>query len=518
MRTQRVQLPLQTVSLVLGFMVWVMLSSLMPFIKEDIVMNPTRIAWVTAVPVLCGSLLRILFGYWTNRIGARIMFGVSFVLLLGPVYFLSRADSFWDLIAGGLCLGLAGGVFSVGVTSLPKYYPKERHGFVNGIYGVGNLGTAFSTFGAPVLAERIGWQTTVACYMILLAVMAGANFLLGDRAEPKVATSLTAQIKGVYKNQKLWFLCLFYFITFGSFVAFSVYLPNFLVTHFGLTKVDAGLRTAGFIVLATFMRPVGGWLADRYDPFRILMLVFTGLAAAAVVLSFAPSMAVYSAGCLTIALCAGTGNGTIFKLVPLYFTKQAGIANGLISALGGLGGFFPPLMLAMLYNLTGHYAIGFMALSQVALASLLIVVYLYYQDRVRMAEAIIRSTGQAVMVTSRQGVVLSVNPAFTEVTGYSAEEMIGRKPSVLKSGRQSKQFYEAMWRDLTQEGCWQGEIWNRRANGEIYPEWLTVSSIKSDTGETAYYVAVFSDISEKYQEHAAAAHDPARGGSSHAGA
>lgn len=386
MKQQKVQLPLQTVSLVLGFMVWVMLSSLMPFIKEDIKLTSTQIAWVTAVPVLCGSLMRIPFGYWTNRIGARYMFSISYILLLGPVYFLSRADSFFDLIIGGVFLGLAGAEFSIGVTSLPKYYPKERHGFVNGIYGVGNLGTAISTFGAPVMANKFGWGTAVASYMILLGIMAAANIWLGDRKETKVETSLTAQIKGVYRNQKLWFICLFYFITFGSFVAFSVYLPNFLVSHFGLTKVDAGMRTAGFIVLATLMRPIGGWLADRYDPFRILMLVFAGLTVAAIILSFAPTMTLYSIGCLTIAFCAGTGNGTIFKLVPLYFTKQAGIANGLISALGGLGGFFPPLMLTILYNVTGHYAIGFMALAQIALASMLLVLFMYYQDKIRMAE------------------------------------------------------------------------------------------------------------------------------------
>lgn len=498
MKQQSVQLPLQTVSLVLGFMVWVILSSLMPFIKEDIVLTSTQIAWVTATPVLCGSLLRIPYGYWTNRVGARWMFSISYLLLLLPVFFLSRADSFADLIIGGLCLGLAGGVFSVGVTSLPKYYPKERHGFVNGIYGVGNLGTAISTFGAPVLAEQFGWSTTVTFYMILLGALAAANLILGDRQETKVKTSLVEQIKGVYRNQKLWFLCLFYFITFGSFVAFSVYLPNFLVTHFGLAKVDAGMRTAGFIALATFMRPVGGWLADRYNPFRILMLVFAGLTLSAVVLSFAPSMTLYSVGCLTIALCAGTGNGTIFKLVPLYFSKQAGIANGLISALGGLGGFFPPLLLTLLYNITGHYAIGFMALSQVALASLLIVLFMYYQDRVKMAESIIESTGQAVMVTNRQAVIQSVNPAFTEVTGYSPEEIIGLKPNVLKSGKQSNQFYQSLWKDLLTEGGWQGEIWNKRKNGEVYPEWLTISSIRNDIGEITYYVAVFSDISEKY--------------------
>ncbi|WP_127534337.1 nitrate/nitrite transporter [Paenibacillus kobensis] len=381
MNKRAFQLPLQTVSLVLGFMVWVILSSLMPFIKETIHLTTSQLTWVTAVPVLIGSVMRVPIGYWTNRYGARLLFSISFVLLLAPVYWVSQADSFRDLIIGGFFLGIGGAVFSVGVTSLPKYYPKERHGFVNGIYGIGNLGTAISTFGAPVLADQFGWSRTVMLYSILLIVMAVMNFTAGDRNEPKVRTALVEQIRGVSGNSKLWLLCLFYFITFGSFVAFTVYLPNFLVTNFELAKVDAGMRTAGFIALATAMRPIGGYLGDKFNPFKILMFVFAGLTVSGILLSFAPSMTWYTVGCLTVALCAGTGNGTIFKLVPLYFSQQAGIANGLISAMGGLGGFFPPLMLTFLFNVTGHYAIGFMALSEVALASFILIVWMFFQEK-----------------------------------------------------------------------------------------------------------------------------------------
>ncbi|MED0964326.1 nitrate transporter NarK [Bacillus paramycoides] len=381
MKSPNFQLSLQTSNLVIGFMVWVILSSLMPYIKADIPLTAGQISMVTAVPVILGSILRIPIGYWTNRYGARKLFFISFILLLFPVFYISVANSMMDLIIGGLFVGIGGAVFSVGVTSLPKYFPKESHGFVNGIYGVGNAGTAITSFLAPVIATSVGWRTTVQCYLVLLVAFALMNFLLGDRKEKKVNTPLIEQIKGVYKNEKLWFLCIFYFLTFGSFVAFTVYLPNFLVSHFGLEKVDAGMRTAGFIVLATMMRPVGGWLGDKFNPFKILIFVFIGLTLSGIILSFMPSMHVYTFGCLLVAFCAGIGNGTIFKLVPMYFSEQAGIVNGLVSALGGLGGFFPPLILTLLFQLTGHYAIGFMALSEVALACLIITVWMYSQEK-----------------------------------------------------------------------------------------------------------------------------------------
>ena len=190
-----------------------------------------------------------------------------------------------DLIIGGTFLGIGGALFSVGVTSLPKYYPKEKHGLINGIYGIGNLGTAVSTFAAPVIATQVGWSMTVKLYMILLLIFAALNFFFGDKKEVKVVTPIGEQIKSVYKNEKLWFFSLFYFITFGAFVAFTVFLPNFLVNYFGIEKVDAGMRTAGFIAVATFCRPIGGWLGDKFPPLNLLIVAFAGLTGAAVVLS-----------------------------------------------------------------------------------------------------------------------------------------------------------------------------------------------------------------------------------------
>ncbi|MUG45981.1 MFS transporter [Paenibacillus woosongensis] len=492
---RKMQLPLQTMNLVLGFMVWVIISALIPFIKEDIQIPAEKLAILTAIPVVLGSVLRIPFGYYANVFGARIVFSVSFVLLLFPVFYISAASTFTDLVIGGLFLGIGGAVFSVGVTSLPKYYPKERHGLVNGVYGIGNLGTAITTFAAPVIATQVGWSLTVKLYLVLLLIFIALNILFGDRKEVKVKTPIMDEIKAVYKSDKLWLFSLFYFLTFGSFVAFTVYLPNFLVSHFALEKVDAGMRTAGFIALATFMRPVGGWLGDKFKPLILLMGIFLGLTLSGILLAFSPSIGLYTVGSLTIAVCAGLGNGVIFKLVPQYFNKQAGTVNGIVSMMGGLGGFFPPLMLSMIYSMTGQYSIGFMALSQVALASLILVIWMYYQDRLVMSSKVFRYTGQGILVTDSRGTIRSVNPAFTKLTGYAEEEVVGHKPSILKSGRQSKPFYEEMWSTIRATGQWQGEIWNRRKNGEEYLEFLTINAVKDDSGEVVHYVGLFSDIS-----------------------
>ena len=104
---------------------------------------------------------------------------------------------------------------------------------------------------------------------------------------------------------------------------------------------------------------------------------------------------------------------------------------------------------------------------------------------------------QGMTVTNAQGVILRVNRAFTEITGYSAEEIVGKNPRLLASGRHDSAFYGAMWATIASEGSWQGEIWNRRKNGEIFPEWLTISAVKNNIGHTTHYVAAFTDISSR---------------------
>ncbi|MCI2254722.1 EAL domain-containing protein [Domibacillus sp. PGB-M46] len=115
----------------------------------------------------------------------------------------------------------------------------------------------------------------------------------------------------------------------------------------------------------------------------------------------------------------------------------------------------------------------------------------------QMNELIVNYIREGVMVTDKTGAILFVNPAFQVVTGYKAEEVIGKQPSFLQSGLHNRPFYEQMWKTIAQKGQWSGEIWNRRRNGELYPEWLTISAVHDDQRKAEHYIGVFTDISDQ---------------------
>ncbi len=374
------QLSLQTLSLVVGFMAWSIISPLMPYISQDVKVNPGQLSIILAIPVILGSILRVPFGYLTNIIGAKWVFFCSFVILLFPIFFLGQAQTPGMLMLSGFFLGVGGAIFSVGVTSVPKYFSKDKVGLANGIYGMGNIGTAVSSFLAPPIAGIIGWQTTVRSYLIIIAIFAILMFIFGDKNEPKVKVPLASQFKKLSSNYKLYYLSLWYFITFGAFVAFGLFLPNYLVNNFGIDKVDAGIRSGVFIALATFLRPIGGILGDKFNAVKVLMIDFIIMIVGAVILGISSHIALFTIGCLTISICAGLGNGLIFKLVPSYFAKESGAANGIVSMMGGLGGFFPPLVITYVTGLTGSSHLAFILLAIFGVLAFITMGHLYKKE------------------------------------------------------------------------------------------------------------------------------------------
>lgn len=361
---------LSTVAFAVAFAVWGLLSGLAPLFKQKLGLTQTQVSLMVATPVLLGSVGRLPLGLLADRFGPKPVLGTLLLVSAVPALALAFRQDYQSLLFWGFFLGLAGTTFSVGVAFTSPWFPKERQGTALGIFGVGTGGQSIAVFGAPVLAGALGIRAPFLIFGVLAIVWGVVVFL---RAEPppqsRPAMSLSEALRPLRTEPLCWLFSLFYFVTFGGFVALSVYLPSLLREVFNLTLADAGARTAGFVLLATALRPVGGILSDRYGGARILVGVFIGLAVLAFGLA-SNSMPVFTVGALGIAALLGLGNGAVFKLVPEYFPNQVGTVTGLVGAAGGLGGFFPPLVLGLLRDQVGTFTPGFVLLAMFALGCL----------------------------------------------------------------------------------------------------------------------------------------------------
>ncbi len=137
------------------------------------------------------------------------------------------------------------------------------------------------------------------------------------------------------------------------------------------------------------------------------------------------------------------------------------------------------------------------------------------EEQLKLWASVYEHSGEGILITDNNNITISVNQAFVDITGYEADEIIGRDPMILGSGQHSKEFYHELWRELLEEGIWQGEIWNRKKDGSIFPEWLTITTIKDSGGTIRNYIAIFSDITEQKEREAyiqhLAHHDPLTG-------
>ena len=367
----KLQLVLGTGAFALCFAVFGSMSAMMPIISKHMALTPVQKSVAIAIPVLLGSLGRIPLGILTDRFGGRIVFSLVMLFSIVPAFLMGGVSSYAQLLTYGFFIGVALASFSVGVAFVNGWYPPERQGFALGVYGAGNIGQSLAAYGSPVLAAAIGFKWGFWTFGLLLSIWLVIFVAMARNAPNRGPAKSLAEIVRPLSDNRSWILSLYYFLTFGGFVAMAVYLPTLLTEVFRLTPQDAGFRTAGFVVLATLMRPVGGMLADKVSGRTILTWVFPATAVMAIFLA-CPLISTFTIGALGMAAAIGLGNGAVFKLVPEYFPKSVGGVTGLVGAAGGLGGFFPPLILGVIRQQTGSFTLGFALLSGFALVCLVV--------------------------------------------------------------------------------------------------------------------------------------------------
>jgi Nitrate/nitrite transporter len=366
---------MSTLAFMIVFADWSLFSPLAPQFQKIYHISDLGISMITAVPVILGSLARIPVGLFADHLGGKRVTTGLLLFTLIPLIGATTAHSLLAFICWGFLLGLAGSTFASAVPLVSRWFTSDRQGLALGILGVGGLGTAIASRFAPGLFASIGsWQPIFFIFAGITLLLAIAfHLLVKEGPEPEgQPKTLKQQIGLIATDKKAWAFGLFYFLSFGCLVSFSLYLPKLLVDQYHIGVIDAGNRAAVFVIIANLLRPVGGWLADKYSGAKVLGAVFLCIPIFATILAFSPGTLPLTICFLLIATCSGLGNGAVFQIIPLHFKKDAGSVAGLVGAAGGLGGFFPQIFMGVVKTYFGSYIGGYALLAIVGIICLCI--------------------------------------------------------------------------------------------------------------------------------------------------
>lgn len=399
-------LTLSTTAFTLMFAVWLMFGVLGIPIRKEFALTEVQFGWLTAIAILNGSIWRLLFGIWTDRFGGRLVMTLLVGATAIPAFLVSRAASFNELMVYAFMVGMAGNAFSVGIAWNSAWFPKHRQGLALGVFGAGNVGASVTKFIGPTLIALVpaagllggklpgGWRFVPCLYAVLLVVMAVAIWTLAPARDHKPGAGRPMrELLRPLGQVRVWRFSLYYVVVFGAYVALSVWLPKYYVDVFGMPLQKAALLTALFIFPASLLRPLGGWLSDKFGARRIMYWVFGSMLLALLFLSapnghivlyvpekiqeggrmetmrFVMGPGLFTFLVFIVGCGMGIGKAAVYKYIPEYFPKDVGAVGGLVGLLGALGGFFLPPLFAYTLKATGIPQTTFIILFLITLAS-----------------------------------------------------------------------------------------------------------------------------------------------------
>ena len=376
---QGVNLALATWVSTINFWAWNLIGPMSTTYAEQLSLSSTQASLLVATPILVGSLGRLVSGPLTDRFGGRTMLIAVTLASIAPVLAVGVAASMRSyplLIVFGFFLGIAGTIFAVGIPFSNNWYEPARRGFATGVFGAGMVGTALSAFFTPRFVRWFGLMTTHVIIAVALALTALVGYLVLRNAPAFHANTdpVVPKLLAATKLRVTWEMSFLYAVVFGGFVAFSNYLPTYIKNIYGFSAVDAGARTAAFALAAVIARPIGGALADRIAPKYVVLTSLLGTAVMAFVAVFQPPPDLWSAVTFTLlAVFLGVGTGGVFAWVARRSpAKSVGSVTGIVAAAGGLGGYFPPLVMGATYDAPDNdYTTGLGLLVVTALIALL---------------------------------------------------------------------------------------------------------------------------------------------------
>ncbi|MBA3598028.1 MAG: NarK/NasA family nitrate transporter [Methylibium sp.] len=354
--------------------VWVLNGAMAPFIAETYRLSPAQIGLMLSIPIVAGALMRFPLGVLAQYIGRKRATMVEMALIaVALLYGYFRVESYDDLLAMGVLLGIAGASFGVALSLGSGWFPPQHKGLAMGLVGAGNVGTAVSVLVAPPLAQWLGWQAVYGIAAVAIAVpMAVMVLLAKEPPDVDAHAGLREHVACLFEKDG-WVFSLIYGVTFGGFIGLITFLPSYYYDQFGVSKVQAGQLTMLAAFMGAALRVAGGWVSDRWGGVNTLSVVLVVVAVCLPLIGLASASLVVTTLLLMLCFAAlGAGNGALFQLVPLRWPSTTAVAGSMIGEIGALGGALVPTSMGLSRQYLGSYVWGFALFAVLAAVVLLV--------------------------------------------------------------------------------------------------------------------------------------------------
>lgn len=353
------------------FAIWVLNGAMGPFISESFGLSAAQKGFMVSVPILAGALMRFPLGVLAQYIGRKNAAMVEMGLIICALVFgYTMVDTYDEVLAMGVLLGIAGASFGVALSLGSGWFPPKYKGLAMGIAGAGNSGTVLAVLFAPPLATQFGWQTVyglAACTMLLPMLV----MWFAAKEPPDVEHQTFREHISCLFEKDGWSFSLIYIVTFGGFIGLASFLPTYFYDQFKVTKVEAGQLTMLATLMGSGVRVLGGYISDRIGGINTLSGVLVLVAITLLMCGFAGSSLVVTTLLFMLCFAAlGAGNGALFQLVPLRWPLATAVAGSMIGEVGALGGGFLPNAMGLSKQYTNSYLWGFVAFTALALVML----------------------------------------------------------------------------------------------------------------------------------------------------
>ena len=349
----------------LGFAVWGMFSALAPFLIKWYGFSATQVLVLASMEPFFAAAVSIPLGILTDKFGGRTVFTLLLLSLTVPLFCGFFAEGYYSFLLLGSLLGLGGASFVVGNAHVSSWYPQSKQGTALGIFALGNVGITVGMMAVAFLITSVpgpdGWRLIFPIFGCSTLTMALVYwFFTSDSPYRQHKGVSTREIVAVYRSGSVvWLVPYLYWVSFGTLTFFASAMPTYLVDRW---HVDATRATVVYtpllVVCIAITRPLGGWLADRFDALRILGPMFGIMAVLTLVIAVQLSLKVELLAIYVHALFAGAAAAAVIKLIPVYF-RHVGAVSGLAKAAGAACGFTMTMTLAASKHLLGGYTFGY---------------------------------------------------------------------------------------------------------------------------------------------------------------